>query len=154
MGLDMYLTAQRDLGFGDQDEDRGQKIQQMFPELEPFGKPRWGQHRIREITAEVGYWRKANAIHQWFVNNCQGGEDDCRSYEVTREQLSELLDICQRVLGFRHLANELLPRAAGFFFGSAEYDDGYYHDVQDTIDIVEAALTLPASWEFLYRSSW
>lgn len=47
---------------------------------------------------EVGYWRKANAIHKWFVENVQDGEDDCGQYEVSKEQLEELLDVCKEVL--------------------------------------------------------
>lgn len=47
---------------------------------------------------EVGYWRKANAIHKWFVENVQDGEDDCGQYEVCKEQLEELLDVCKEVL--------------------------------------------------------
>ena len=30
-----------------------------------------------ETHEEVGYWRKANAIHGWFVRNVQNGKDDC-----------------------------------------------------------------------------
>ena len=26
----------------------------------------------------VAYWRKANAIHSWFVENCQDGVDECQ----------------------------------------------------------------------------
>ncbi len=46
---------------------------------------------------EVGYWRKANAIHKWFVDNVQDGEDDCGYYEVDREQLEQLLHICNLI---------------------------------------------------------
>ena len=54
----------------------------------------WGR-----IMEEVGYWRKANEIHNWFVENVQDGEDDCCYHnEVTKETLEELLDICQTVL--------------------------------------------------------
>ena len=45
----------------------------------------------------VGYWRKANEIHNWFVENVQGGEDDCGMYEVSEEKLVELLNICKEV---------------------------------------------------------
>ena len=38
---------------------------------------------------EVGYWRKANQIHKWFVDNVQDGVDDCGEYKVTKEQLIE-----------------------------------------------------------------
>ena len=51
------------------------------------------------IKEEIGYWRKANQIHNWFVKNVQDGEDDCHYHnEVTKEVLEELLAICQKVL--------------------------------------------------------
>lgn len=51
------------------------------------------------IHKEVGYWRKANQIHNWFVENVQGGEDDCCYHrEVTKEIIEELLDTCVKVL--------------------------------------------------------
>ena len=57
------------------------------------------KHPWMRITEEVGYWRKANQIHNWFVENIQDGVDDCGYHrEVTEEDLNELLDICQRVL--------------------------------------------------------
>lgn len=45
----------------------------------------------------VGYWRKANQIHNWFVENVQNGIDDCKAYEVTEEKLRELLNTCKMV---------------------------------------------------------
>lgn len=44
------------------------------------------------------YWRKANAIHDWFVRNVQNGVDDCGSYEVDVESLMQLLDTVNEVL--------------------------------------------------------
>lgn len=43
-------------------------------------------------------WRKANAIHNWFVENVQGGNDDCGIYEVDIERLAQLHDTCKEVL--------------------------------------------------------
>lgn len=51
------------------------------------------------IIKDIGYWRKANQIHDWFVNHVQDGEDDCHYHnEVTKEILEELLDTCETVL--------------------------------------------------------
>lgn len=47
---------------------------------------------------EVGYWRKANHIHKWFVDNVQNGNDDCGDYEVSREQVLTLYKTCLTVL--------------------------------------------------------
>ena len=78
------------------------------------------------IVEEVAYWRKANAIHKWFVDNVQSGKDDCDSYEVSREQLVKLLGDCEQVKAHNELAEELLPTQSGFFFGSIEYDKWYF----------------------------
>ena len=46
---------------------------------------------ITSITELVGQWRKANAIHDWFV---QDGEDNCKEFDVELSQLQELYDAC------------------------------------------------------------
>ena len=95
MGLDMYLSKKtyvENWNHMDKSElhdiivKKGGKIRKDI-------KP----DRISEITESVAYWRKANQIHNWFVDNVQGGEDDCREYYVDREQLQELLNICTEV---------------------------------------------------------
>lgn len=87
------------------------------------------------------YWRKANMIHQWFVDNVQEGIDDCRLYELEETSLEKLLDIIDRLLDVKatksdvfanDLAKELLPNTEGFFFGSQEYDDWYWEELEDT----------------------
>jgi len=54
--------------------------------------------RISVIMEDVAYWRKANAIHQWFVDNVQDDIDNCGEYRVSEEQLRELLALCTQVL--------------------------------------------------------
>lgn len=51
----------------------------------------------KSIVEQAAYWRKANQIHNWFVENVQDGTDDCDRYEVTKKQLEELLKICMKV---------------------------------------------------------
>lgn len=54
----------------------------------------------------VGYWRKANQIHQWFVDEVQDGIDECQtSPPIPREKLLELRNLCARILG----KSELVP---------------------------------------------
>ena len=156
MGLDMYLTGKRYISkhFNEGDTERAQTIQKLFPELQgKVGK--WGDDSpVKEVQIEAGYWRKANMIHDWFVKNVQGGEDECRPHYVAREQLEELRDLCKQVLENRELAPQLLPTASGFFFGGTDYDEWYFGDLEATVRIVDDALALPNSWEFEYRSSW
>ena len=61
-------------------------------------KPRGTKIDSEELYEDVGYWRKANQIHNWFVNHVQDGIDDCDyHHEVTKELLEELLDTCETV---------------------------------------------------------
>jgi hypothetical protein len=154
MGLDMYLNGRRYISkyFDEQDGDRADAIAEQFPEIN--GDSHLGGSKVKEVIIEAGYWRKANAIHKWFVDHVQGGEDECKPHYVSREQLKELRELCETVLRERARAGELLPAASGFFFGSTDYDDYYYDDLETTVKIIDDCLELPESWEFEYRSSW
>lgn len=152
MGLDMYLYAEKFLGlYDDGHESRVAEITAAAGMGNYPLKDCW--HAI--VSVPIGYWRKANAIHDWFVRNVQDGEDDCGHYTVEREQLETLLSTCRSVIADPQLGPEILPTRGGFFFGSTEYDEWYMRDVQDTIDIIEAALQIPEyDCEFKYHSSW
>jgi hypothetical protein len=109
-----------------------------------------------EVSVNVAYWRKANAIHGWFVKNVQGGKDECQLSEVGREQLEELVKICNWVLADSKRADDLLPPKSGFFFGSTEVDDYYFADLRSTVKQLRAVLDDPRfeNWDFYYRASW
>jgi len=49
---------------------------------------------------EIGYWRKANAIHRWFEQHCseEGIIENCKPVYVSKEDLIQLRDDCQKVL--------------------------------------------------------
>lgn len=109
--------------------------------------------RVTYIIEEIGYWRKANQIHQWFVENVQNGVDNCSEYCVSKGQLEDLLEICKKILNDNSLAEELLPTGSGFFFGGTEYDEWYYKDIENTIGILEEALS-DTHADYYYSSSW
>jgi hypothetical protein len=147
MGLDMYLNAKRYLWRNE--DELVNKLTENFPEL--------GDAKVKEVVAEYGYWRKANAIHKWFVDNVQEGVDDCGNYEVDKEQLAQLLAVVEEVLANRELADELLPTASGFFFGETKYDEYYFQDLEYTRDIIKRLVDAGDSfkgWYFEYHSSW
>ena len=145
MGLDMYLSAKRYMW--------DKELESV--EVKGFDIP--APLELKELGCRAAYWRKANQIHGWFVRNVQDDTDDCGSYEVGRDDLQALVDVCRKVLDNRKLAAKLLPPAEGFFFGRYEYDDSYFADVQDTADKLAALLeALPedSGWCFEYQSSW
>ena len=77
-----------------------------------------------KIIQEVGYWRKANAIHQWFVDNVQSGIDDCDYHEeITQKVLLKLLMTCERVYENSKLVSGKV--VSGFTFENGEYKPKY-----------------------------
>ena len=79
------------------------------------------------IAEHVGYWRKANHIHNWFVENIQDGIDDCAYHrEVTDEDLLELLDVCKRVLDSCEMVDARLNVGTQYSNGKATpiFEDG------------------------------
>lgn len=153
MGLDMYLTAKRYL-WKDEDEEISKKINDLIEvDADRESRLKGSSLIVKQIELEAMYWRKANAIHGWFVENVQDDEDDCREYYVEREQLEELLAECVSVLTSRD--TNKLPPQLGFFFGSTKIDEWYWQDLEDTVKGLEKALTLPEKeYSFYYRASW
>ena len=122
--------------------------------------------RIAYITEEVAYWRKFNALHGWFVNECGDGEDKCQEIYVDRGKMGELLNILNQVqnllnnskLSVKELRDwngkdyevevyecedevkELFCPTEGFFFGSTEVDKYFKQDVEETIETIDGLL--------------
>lgn len=93
MGLDMYLTRRVYIGA----EYEHRKVTGTI-DIAIDGKPvNIDFKKVSYIIENVGYWRKANQIHHWFVENVQEGEDDCKEYCVSQEQLKELYALCKEV---------------------------------------------------------
>jgi len=147
MGLDMYLTGKRYL-YRERDKAAAETIGQL--DIGANGM------RVRLVECEAMYWRKANAIHGWFVKTVQDGKDDCGEYMVSTEQLTELVDACKEALAHRDKAADVLPPTGGFFFGSTDLDDWYWDSLQTTVDGLTAVLANPelSKWDFYYQSSW
>lgn len=100
---------------------------------------------------EVAYWRKFNALHRWMVENVQNGVDDCGSYEVTPEHFKKLNAAVNLVLGNPSLAEAEFPTTSGFFFGSTDYDEWYWENMEKTQRILNK---LDMSKRYWYHSSW
>ncbi len=145
MGLDMYLEKRHFVG---------NKYRKPEEQVKVEGLEGVKQERVQEITEQVAYWRKANAIHQWFVKHVQDGVDNCGDYHVSRPELVTLRDLCKEVLADHTKAKELLPTQEGFFFGNTEYGDDYFSDISDTVKMLDEVLAEEAHGDFYYSSSW
>jgi hypothetical protein len=149
MGLDMYLDKRTYVKYWEHNGDDNYDVK-VTKKGEPTNiQPK----KVKYIIEEAGYWRKANQIHKWFVENVQKGVDNCGDYYVSRENLYTLLKLCQTVKDDNSLAEILLPAASGFFFGGTEYDEWYFNDIDTTITILEEALE-DTNADYYYSSSW
>lgn len=152
MGLDMYLERSISL-YGLQEENPElynaiKEIDELLPNSE-----------IKSIRSEIGYWRKANAIHKWFVDHVQDGVDECQRSEVDIAQLLALKVTCETVLADPDVAGDLLPPTSGFFFGSDQIDEWYFEDLKNTIKIIDNIVKvhdqLEGAWiDYYYQASW
>ena len=147
MGLDMYLYAKKYTSKYDNDKGKlNKKIWALFPSVKPDENLNGA-----EVLLEVGYWRKANHIHKWFVDNVQDGKDECQDSYVSREDLKKLLGLVEDVLKNKKKAAVLLPVASGFFFGGVEYDDYYFAALENTKTIIQNCLKLDDGFSFEYH---
>lgn len=181
MGLDMYLTKKTYVK-----QWSHQRPEEQFEVVVKKGGvtyPNINPSKVTNVEEEVMYWRKANHIHNWFVENVQGGEDNCQTSYVDSEQLTELVKVLKQVKeslekskkgvvevvgGWRNgeeykvpvevfeeteIAEELLPTASGFFFGGTEYDEYYLETINETLEVLEKELEIPCDGYF-YHASW
>jgi len=173
MGLDMYLTANEYVSRTKRDESGLRPdTPQANPLFETLASRREGWvdtagYAGISISYPVAYWRKANAIHNWFVQNVQDGRDECQKSYVSPQNLRDLREACQAVLATKNnslvsvseVAEEVgLEPKAGFFFGSQEYDEWYFQDLEYTvmtIDRLENSGVFDNAWtDIEYQASW
>ena len=178
MGLDMYLEARKYVSQIDWDKVPRRDFNNPEPldlslyrteayealaSIFPAGLIKHSEGGST-VAINIGYWRKANQIHGWFVREVQDGKDNCEPYPVPREKLVELLDTIKQVLDSdKSVARELLPVTAGFFFGNYSEDDGYnewyYEQLRHTETLLEDILSEYTEanhleYDIYYQSSW
>lgn len=160
MGLDMYLKKGKRIerkSIKDiskiEDEIYNGDNKELLKKYEDYvieKKYDWLKEPRYLLTDVVAYWRKANQIHRWFVDNIQGGEDDCGYYEVTKEQLEELVKLCKEVLEKSKLVEGKINNGWRIVNGVREdiLEDGYY--IEDTS---VAEKLLPTTSGFFFGST-
>lgn len=94
---------------------------------------------IKNKRSEIGYFRKVNFLVKFFEKK---GFDVSNQTPlvIKKKDAEELLSKCEEVLKDRSKGPELLPTMSGFFFGSTDYDNYYYDDVEAVRDYVKDKL--------------
>lgn len=118
-----------------------------------------GQQTCDSIFEQLARIVKANQIFNWFIKNVMGNNVDQEYYEVTENNLKNLLEVCNKVRdGFTFVrtddyygdeyevdvkvASELLPfmEERGYFFGPSNYGRVYVKQVVELIDVINQIL--------------
>lgn len=152
MGLDMYLEARRYISPIDKETEPMRRAIEAAIGREPATEKPHGEPELLEVCAvvvRVGYWRKFWPLHNWFVNNAQEGNDDCRPVLVSAQQLEELEENLDQV--------EDDPDSAGDFFMDDTDEDVRLDpdEVDFTLRVIVQARKLQAQgWDIYYRGSW
>ena len=160
MGLDMYLYVRKYVPTRTWTdfENANPEFARLVEAVNAGQLTEEGSFTGASVDIPVMYWRKENHIHRWFVENCQGGVDECQIAYVPREKLVELRDLCQAIVHQPQAAPSTLPTQSGFFFGGTEYDDWYMEGTRYTAARLSALLELipeeTLEWSFYYQSSW
>lgn len=154
MGLDMYLYRREYISNYSFDQSSSDKF---YAIANAVGIEPTAHAPHIHVDVCVAYWRKANAIHGWFVNTLADGVDECQNIYVTKENLIELRNLALAALNVPAIRENALPTKAGFFFGSYEYDEWYEADMKNTIEQIDKVLESCKNHEyvdFIYRASW
>lgn len=156
MGLDMYLTAEKFFGGYSDEVGRSRVLAACGDDIPPFARTSGSA----VVSFEVACWRKANAVHGWFVENVQDGNDDCDRHHVSVDALKELLALCEGVLDGSADADDL-PPTSGFFFGPTDDEEWYREYLALTVEQLkpliawfEADEGRRGQWDLFYQSSW
>src|SRR6056300_1708598 len=151
MGLDMYMRLRHSTEYG--------------KSFETFDNAHGSDWKCSTKIYDVITWRKANAVHKWFVDNVQDSQDDCGRYPVSIDHLHKLRADCESALlcyneGDIEDAAVYMPTASGFFFGCTDYDEYYADDLRKTSRACSnliKTLESPNRRDWLsveYESSW
>lgn len=177
MGLDMYLYRKTYVQSFDAEKKDIVTQVKVVDKQKKYGI---NPDKVVYITEEVGYWRKANAIHNFFITQTRK-EDNCEPIRIPIGILRNLYERCKAILKdntqekeeiYQDLkgnekvrtvkvlkddtkAKELLPTCEGFFFGPTSYGEWYVDDLERTIEILEPLINSEDGWsEIIYEASW
>jgi len=102
------------------------------------------------VTEQIAHWRKFNALHGWFVRNCNRGEyENEQLIKVTKSNLDDLLSTLKMVRMFminnpdmkyrvlEESLRDIFPPTPGPLFGSYLIDKYYFQNIEYTILTIE-----------------
>ncbi|CCW29055.1 hypothetical protein ABLA30_08915 [Xenorhabdus nematophila] len=93
--------------------------------------------KCTDKNIQVGYFRKVNSLLYWVSNNVQN-VNNCEEILISKHKLEQLIAVLNELT--KDNCNKLFPTSDGFYFGSTEYDEYYWSDVEEIKDWVNNVL--------------
>jgi hypothetical protein len=118
MGLDMYLSKKtyvKQWSFKKPEDQFKVSVKKggvTYSNIKP--------KRVSYITEELMYWRKANQIHGWFINNTEEIVAGIRYY-VTKTDLEVLLETCKKVVEILNKTPKVTKQVVGGWKDGEEF---------------------------------
>lgn len=129
-----------------------------------------------DITSKykIGYWRKFNALHNYIVQNFNGGEDNCEEIYLSEDALKQILNVCKEILEDLKTCPKIQKKVESGWcngkityttievfeskkalnlFGSQKIEEWYKKELEYTIELMEKCLKVEKV-KFYYRGSW
>lgn len=148
MGLDMYYEKRKYVkrwGFEPKEEQYQVSVKQNGKAVKGISPK-----RISYVIEEMGYQRKANAIHNWIIENVADGVDDCKPVLFCNDDIVKLRDTIIKVLDASVLVKGKIQNGTRYENGkeSPIMEDGKYIE-----DSTVAQELLPTGAGFFFGST-
>lgn len=171
MGLDMYfykmkkvknktmeelLNIQDKINYGDNESER-KKLIKLYNDYLIKQKYEWTKKDYYNFDIEMGYLRKANAIHNYIIKNFANGVDNCEPVILDKEKLQVLRGKILKIILECKLKKGKIQNGYGFkknengeLVKEYNYVDGYIMDVTSQ---KKASKILPTCDGFFFGST-
>lgn len=147
MGLDMYLYKRRYVKNWEHNPDKKWSIT-----VKKNGKLIEDTTPISYVVHDAGYWRKANQIHKWFIDNCADGDGDRTTMYVAPEQLIELRDLCKKVVATAVIKAGKVVNGQSYNKDTGSWENNYENGLT-IVNAEEIAELLPTESGFFFGST-
>ena len=94
-------------------------------------------NNVELVYDELAYYRKVNFLYRYFSDYMDANGIMA---VVDKYAIEDVIELCKEVLADNSKAEELLPTVDGFFFGSTEYDEYYFKEVEQVLKDFEKIL--------------
>jgi hypothetical protein len=159
MGLDQYLSAKKTFSNSQWGKDEERRIHAEIVSAVDASSILEADHPYVVVEITVAYWRKARAIHDWFLSNCVYANNAGYSFHVTRDELWALHDLCV-VIPFGlavhgdEYADSRIPNPSWFGGGDEKYGDWYKESLKYTADVIFKLLSDGKNENLAFEYSW